>query len=106
MTSSERKRKAYEKLKEKESEKIQVCCTIKTLLNNCCECPFVKRVQYSEEKYSWICEKKARKNIDVFIDDITSEEKAVVGYYPYGIVNGKCDNLALMRLEDEFDNFR
>lgn len=98
MTRSERKKISYEKLKQKEIENKRFYITGKQLLQTCMECEFCSKIwinDFSDYKEKWICFKKARKDMA-----INSNSISVCGY-PYGEVNGKCDSLCFMKIQDE-----
>ena len=95
MTRTERRKQNFEKLKQKEALKIKRMVTIDTILQNCDECEFCKKIILFENKQKWICLNKSRKDIQIF------EKNKKIGFYPYGEISGVCPNLALMMFDDE-----
>lgn len=107
MTRSEKKKLAEEKRNKEKDEKIEFCFSIDRIMECCNDCEYCKKMIISRPEealeYILVCNKKARKNIEVKHDEFTSEiERAKIGYYSYGMVNGKCDSLTFMRFQDEF----
>lgn len=106
MTRSEKRKIKYEALLKKEAEKEQICATIETIKNTCEDCEFCKKfnatLTESEPRDKWVCAKKARQEMIISKDEYTGEIKSLkIGFYPYGMVNGKCINFVYMRMMDD-----
>ena len=108
MTRSERRKKQYEELLRKDSQKITRCCTSKTIYKNCLNCPnCLKSISEDIDIYKcekWECRNKARKPMNVLFSDTENGREiktATIMGYLYGDINGKCESLSVMIIEDE-----
>ena len=106
MTRSEKKKVQFEKLKQKEAEKEQVCVTVETIKETCSDCEHCKKLnttideEYPKEK--WKCLRKARQDLDITKDCYNGNILSMkIGVYAYGVVCGKCGYLTFMRFSDD-----